>query len=67
MNSNSLANEQKQKQTNKYMKIKFQNSIDCKIEIFVLYNEHQNCLEKSLGTLLLKFKIVFFGKYNSKS
>ena len=51
MNSNSLANEQKQKQTNKYMKIKFQNSIDCKIEIFVLCNEHWKLLAKIPGSV----------------
>ena len=66
MNSNSLANEQKQKQTNKYMKIKFQNSI-VRLKFLYYVTNIGNCLEKSLGALLLKFKIVFFGKYHSKS
>ena len=32
---------------NIYMKIEFQNSIS----IFVLYNGHQNCLDKSLNVI----------------
>ena len=50
MNSNSWVIKQKQKQT-KYIYIDedWVSKLNCKIEFFVPYNDHQNCLNKSLG------------------
>ena len=47
MNSDSLVITQK-KQTNKNIFVKVSN-FSCKIEFFVSYNGHQNCLDKSLA------------------
>ena len=45
MNFNSLINKQKQKQTKKQSEV-WVSKLNCKIEFFVPYNEHQNCLDK---------------------
>ena len=54
MNSNSLVIKQKQKQKikQKYIFEAWVSKLDCRIEFFVRYHEHQNCLDKSLGTQL---------------
>ena len=59
MNSNNLVIKQKQKQTNKqaiYIDEDWVSKLSYKIEFFVLYNGHQNCLHKSLPN---KFYITF--------
>ena len=48
MNSNSLVIKQKQKQTIKRKYEDWSSKLNCKIEFFVPYNGHQNCLDKSL-------------------
>ena len=47
VNSNSLGNKQKQKQKNKQNE-DWVSKLNCKIEFFVQYNRHQNCLDKYL-------------------
>ena len=44
MNSNSLINKQKQKQTNKQNEDSV-SKLNCKIEFSVSFNGHQNCLD----------------------
>ena len=50
VNSNSLVVKQKQKQTYKQKGIykEWVLKLNCKIEFFVRYNGHQNCLDKFL-------------------
>ena len=48
MNSNSLVIKEKQKQTIKRKYEDWSSKPNCKIEFFVPYNGHQNCLDKSL-------------------
>ena len=47
MNSNSLIDKQKQKQTNKQNE-DWVSKLNCKIEFSVSFNGHQNCLDKYL-------------------